>query len=690
MHTRFLTAVFLLLATLAASRPAAAQNFILQQQFPGTTPGSQLGTAVDVEGDVAVIGAPRAMGAPGSSQGVVYVLRRTGATWAPWQQLTVSDGTGDFEDFGTAVALNGTTIVVGAPRISLPGGSRQGAAYVFVFDGTAWVPQARLTATDPNTFANFGAQVSLSGNVAVVGAPQSDRSGAGDAGAAYVFERVGTTWSAQSLPVTGLQVGDQFGSSVSVLGQTACVGAPQFGLGGAVYVYTRGTSSWALQQTLTAPDAQAADFLGYTCAVGTDLVVGGAPGAAGAVNLQGAAYAFSRSGTTWTFEQKLVPSQPETNSFFGRAGFSLDGDQLAVGASGSVANSPYAGSVYVFDRVGTTWAQRQRILAPVGSFPGLRFGASVAIDANTLLAGAPCSAILSCAGGAAAYASGITVPEAPGAPATFTASVSGNTVSMAWDRPASGGAPTGYTILARGTAGGSIIASLPVGTATTHSVVAPNGQYVVSVVASNAVGTGPESAAVTVVVPQAVAAPGPPSSLAASVSGSTVTFTWTPPASGGAATGYTLVAGLTPNFTTVIATLPIGAVTSTVVTAVPPGTYYARVVARNGGGTSAPSNEVSVVVSGPNLPAAPTILTPQVAGHTVSLNWMPAPTGGVPTSYLLYARTAPGGPVILSSPIGGTALVVENVPSGTYYVTVAGVNDAGTGPVSTPAVVVVP
>ena len=129
-------------------------------------------------------------------------------------------------------------------------------------------------------------------------------------------------------------------------------------------------------------------------------------------------------------------------------------------------------------------------------------------------------------------------------------------------------------------------------------VTAPNGTFVVSVFASNAIGTGPESTSVTVTVPQAAPPPGPPSNLAANVTGTTANFTWSPPASGGAVRNYVLVAGLTPGFSVPFATVPLGATLGFVAPGVAAGTYYVRVLAQNAGGTSAPSNEVTLTIAG--------------------------------------------------------------------------------------------
>lgn len=277
----------------------------------------------------------------------------------------------------------------------------------------------------------------------------------------------------------------------------------------------------------------------------------------------------------------------------------------------------------------------------------------------------------------------------PGAPQGLRASVNGNTVTLTWNAPTNGVAATGYTLVGRLAAGAPVLATLPMGAGTSFSFSAPNGSFVLSVTASNASGTGPESAPLTVTVPQTVAAPGAPSNLAAVVSGATVSFTWTPPSSGGAVGNYVLQAGTTPGFSTPLASIPLGASPSFAVPGVPAGTYYVRVLAQNSGGTGAASNEVSFTVAGLAPPGAPTLQTPVVSGATVTLSWNPG-AGGAPSSYTLIARATPGGAPLATVPLSGISVSFSGVPSGTYYLALTASNAAGTSPPSTAVTLVVP
>ncbi len=278
----------------------------------------------------------------------------------------------------------------------------------------------------------------------------------------------------------------------------------------------------------------------------------------------------------------------------------------------------------------------------------------------------------------------------PGAPTSFTAVASGNTVSLSWAPPAagSGGVPTGYTVLVRGAAGGPVAQAVPVGNVTAIAAPVPNGVYHLSVVASNAVGAGGESAGVTLNVPTAPMPPGPPSGLTATSSGSTATFTWNAPSGGGAITSYVLLAGTTPGFATPFASVPVGTARTFTIGGVPPGVYYLRVVAQGPGGTSSASNEATMSVGGATLPGVTTLLVPSVAGSTVTLSWTPA--SGAPTSYVLTAAMTPGGAAVATLPVAGTSVTIPGVPRGTYYARVTAHNTAGGGPPSNEVTIRVP
>lgn len=186
----------------------------------------------------------------------------------------------------------------------------------------------------------------------------------------------------------------------------------------------------------------------------------------------------------------------------------------------------------------------------------------------------------------------------------------------------------------------------------------------------------------------ALVAPGSPTNLTASMSGSTVTLQWTAPPSGDPATSYTIEAGSTPGAGNIVTFDTGNTATSFSASNVPPSTYYVRVRARNASGLSAPSNEVVVVAgSGPCMPpGAPTGFTGSVSMTTVTLTWN-ASVGAA--SYVLEAGSSPGASNIFSGDFGPQPSLSASAPAGTYYLRVRGRNACGLSQPSNEIVLVV-
>jgi hypothetical protein len=188
--------------------------------------------------------------------------------------------------------------------------------------------------------------------------------------------------------------------------------------------------------------------------------------------------------------------------------------------------------------------------------------------------------------------------------------------------------------------------------------------------------------------------PGTPSGLTVTAVGSTVTLNWNAAVGGGAVTSYIVEAGRTPGDSSV-AVADTGSPSTTLTAfAVASGTYFIRVRARNGAGTSAPSNEVVILVGGSagactTPPAAPGVLTASVAGRVVTLRWN-APSGPLIT-YVLEAGSVSGGNDIANFATGSvdTALTASATP-GTYFVRVRARNACGTSGPSNEVIIPVP
>jgi hypothetical protein len=334
--------------------------------------GDEFGSAVALSGSTAVVGAPQ----KNSNKGAAYVFVRSGTTWSQQAELTASDGVSN-DDFAVSVAVSGSTAVVGADGKS----SSTGAAYVFVRSGTTWSQQAELAASDATPGDAFGISVSISGSTALVGA-YGKSSGSG-AGAAYVFVSSGTAWSQQAELIASDGVaGDNFGVAVSVYKSTAVVGATDNNSQtGAAYVFVRSGTSWTQQTKLTAADGAHFDAFGSSVAVsGATVVVGAELKNSDA----GAAYVFVRSGSAWSQQAKVTASDAASNNFFGHA-VALSGSTAVVGAYGKNSEK---GVAYAFVRSGATWYQQAELSASdAAAFDVL--GASVSISGSTVVAGAP-------------------------------------------------------------------------------------------------------------------------------------------------------------------------------------------------------------------------------------------------------------------------------------------------------------
>jgi hypothetical protein len=302
-------------------------------------------------------------------------------TWTEQQKLTALDAAAG-EGFGWSVAISGDTAVIGAPEDG-DAGDASGAAYVFVRSGGVWSQQQKLTAADGAAFVRFGRSVAVSGDTAVVGA-----AGAGPTGgnSAYVFVRNGTTWSQQQkLTASDGAALDGFGSSVAVAGEMAMVGALLNDAAGqdsgAAYVFVRNGSTWTEQQKLTASNGTAGDQFGWSVAVSGETAVIGARGDGG---FSGAAYVFVRNGSTWTEQQKLTAADGAIFNEFGSS-VAISGETAVIGADDELGSN--SGAAYVFVRGGTTWSEQAKLTASDGIASDL-FGTSVAISGDTVMVGA--------------------------------------------------------------------------------------------------------------------------------------------------------------------------------------------------------------------------------------------------------------------------------------------------------------
>jgi hypothetical protein len=305
-----------------------------------------LGTSVAISGGTIVAGAPQA-GSGNTHAGAAYVFVKPQGGWANATQtakLTASDGVSG-DQFGNSVAISGDTIVVGA--WDAPGGRNQGAAYVFLKPQGGWgsapLTQVKLTASDAASDNWFGSSVAIDGGTIVVGALGA---GSGFQGAAYVFVEPPGGWASghetAKLTASDGAAADHLGfGGVGVSGGTVVAGAPNGGGNnqGAAYVFVRPPGGWGsgspAQAKLTTSDGASGDLFGYSVGVSGDTVVAGAPDATvSGQQGQGAAYVFAKPASGWktgTETARLTASDGAELDQFGKS-VAISGDTIVAGA----------------------------------------------------------------------------------------------------------------------------------------------------------------------------------------------------------------------------------------------------------------------------------------------------------------------------------------------------------------------
>ncbi len=303
-------------------------------------------------------------------------------------KLLASDGAAA-DLFGCSVAISGDTAVVGAYGDD-DNGDLSGSAYVFVHSGAAWTQAAKLVASDGAVGDYFGYSVSISGDTVVVGAYHDDDMG-DSSGSAYVFVRNGIAWTqAAKLVASDGAANDYFGWSVSISGDTAVVGAyldnDMGSDSGSAYVFVGSGIAWTQEAKLVASDGKAGDQFGYSVSISGDTAVVGALYDGDMGNNSGSAYLFVRSGTTWTKVAKLVASDGSESDFFGYS-VSISGDTAVVGAYFDDDNGGASGSAYVFVGSGNAWTQEAKLVASDGAASD-NFGRCVSISGDTAVVGA--------------------------------------------------------------------------------------------------------------------------------------------------------------------------------------------------------------------------------------------------------------------------------------------------------------
>ena len=303
------------------------------------------------------------------------------------QQAKLDPSHGEEHDFfGVSVSMGNGVAVMGSryanctmPLYYCTWGP--GSAHVFRFNGSHWTQEAELVPSSGVSDASFGWSVSINGEVAIIGAPYDN----GEKGAAYVFRWNGSAWTEEvQLTASDGQYDDEFGSSVSVQGDIAVVGAPDNFYGsGMVYVFRHNGIGWTEEAKLVPLEAQIQDGFGVRTAISNDVIVVGAFGRDNVAENSGAAYVFRWNGTEWIEESKLLALDGTPGDRFGNS-VAIDQETIVVGAFEDDEAGVYAGSAYIFRRNDKTWTQEAKLIGSDVSAQD-HFGGSVSISGNTVL-----------------------------------------------------------------------------------------------------------------------------------------------------------------------------------------------------------------------------------------------------------------------------------------------------------------
>ncbi|MCB1120166.1 MAG: FG-GAP repeat protein [Verrucomicrobiae bacterium] len=305
-------------------------------------------------------------------------------TFVSEAKLLAPDGAAE-DEFGIDVAIDGFTAVIGAHRANVGPNADQGAVYVFTGSGTNWSLQQKLTASDGTAQNDFGSSVSIQGDTILVGAPAKTIGSNIQQGKVYVFTRSGKVWTERQ----GLLAGDggsqdHFGNSVSLDGDRAIIGASEDTIGsntfqGSAYIFVKSGDNWTQEQKIVAADSGDSDDFGNSVSISGSTVVIGARNnnGTGGVN-QGAAYVYTRSGSNWSLQQKLTASNA--------GGFEQFGYDVAISEETVIVGTRSNSSAYVFVRSGTTWTEQQK-LNPSDQLGYEAFGFSVALKGDTAAIG---------------------------------------------------------------------------------------------------------------------------------------------------------------------------------------------------------------------------------------------------------------------------------------------------------------
>jgi hypothetical protein len=327
-----------------------------------------------------------------SAWGNTNTFTTTIPSWVERSLFSASDrADGNYFGYSVSVSGDGTRCIAGAYTATPSGIANAGKAYVFTRSGITWTQETILTASDKASVDNFGMSVAISNDSTrcVIGAYMANSSGISNAGKAYIFLRTGTTWTEEAILIASVNVAnDYFSNSVfmDATGTRCVIGAIGADPSGRAYIFLRTGTTWTQEAILVPSDGGANDQFGVSVSMtgdGTRCIIGAYQAIASSISNAGKAYIFSRTGTVWTQEAIMTASDKAANNYFGLSvTISKDATRCAVAAwRATVSGILNVGKVYIFVRSGTTWSQED-ILTPDIFRAGDQFGNFLSMSAD--------------------------------------------------------------------------------------------------------------------------------------------------------------------------------------------------------------------------------------------------------------------------------------------------------------------
>jgi hypothetical protein len=338
------------------------------------------GFSTSVSDNYLILGAVHGDG-NASTTGSAYIFKNDGSGWIEEQKLIASDGATN-DGFGVSVSISGDYAIVGAHDND----NRRGSAYIFRRDGTNWLEEQNLIARDGANDDLFGVSVSISGDYAIIGAMFGDGN-VSNTGSAYVFRKDSIGWIEEQ-KLFANDFTDLFGHSVLMSEDYTFVGSRgDDSHKGSVYIFERDSINWIEKQKLTASDGAAGNQFGFSISTSEDYAIIGALWGDGNVSNAGSAYIFRKDSTGWIEEQKLIASDGDFDNLFG-VSVSVSGNYAVVSANQDDDNGIESGSAYIFRKDYRGWIEVFKLLPSDGN-AGDWFGNSVTVSGDLVIIGAP-------------------------------------------------------------------------------------------------------------------------------------------------------------------------------------------------------------------------------------------------------------------------------------------------------------